>query len=93
MKKDCGMFFAILLLLIASGLTSCTDQSKVSVQIKGFAFQPASITVPPGTTVTWINLDSVSHNVTADDNSFNSGHIGGNGGKFDRIFPEHGTYK
>jgi len=93
MKKDYGMFLAILLLLMASGLTSCADQSKVTVQIKGFSFQPASITMSAGSTVTWINLDSVSHTVTADDKSFNSGPIGGNEGKFDRIFPEPGTYK
>lgn len=92
MKKDYGMFLAIFLLLMAAGLTSCADQSKVTVQIKGYSFQPASITVSAGSTVTWINLDIVSHTVTADDNSFNSGPIRSDG-KFDRIFPEPGTYK
>ena len=29
------------------------------------AFYPANVTVPKGTTVTWINIDFVSHTVTS----------------------------
>jgi plastocyanin len=36
------------------------------VEISGFAFNPETITVAAGTTVTWTNLDSVAHTVTAD---------------------------
>lgn len=42
---------------------------EVSVDIQGFAFQPASITVKKGTTVTWTNRDDARHDVTADDDS------------------------
>ena len=43
-------------------------------------FQPASLTVAPGTTVTWKNLDSVAHTVTSTSvpsgaKSFNSGNM------------------
>lgn len=34
-----------------------------SVNITGFAFQPSSLTVKAGTTVTWVNQDSVGHNI------------------------------
>src|SRR4051812_48845552 len=36
-----------------------------AVDIKGFAFNPATITVPKGTKVTWTNSDSASHTATA----------------------------
>ncbi|HEY3367538.1 MAG TPA: stalk domain-containing protein [Symbiobacteriaceae bacterium] len=34
------------------------------VQIKGFQFAPASLTVAPGTRVTWVDLDQREHTVT-----------------------------
>jgi len=34
------------------------------VEIRGFAFNPASITVRVGTTVTWTNADSTAHTAT-----------------------------
>ena len=40
--------------------------SEVSVNIKGFAFSPANLTVKAGTKVTWTNNDSVPHTVTSD---------------------------
>ncbi len=42
------------------------------VEIVDGAFEPAATTAPVGTTVTWINRDSVAHTVTADDGSFAS---------------------
>jgi len=36
---------------------------ETEVMIEGFAFQPATTTVAPGTTITWINQDSVAHTV------------------------------
>lgn len=44
-----------------------------AVEIKGFAFSPASITVKAGTQVTFTNRDSVGHTATADDASFDTG--------------------
>jgi len=34
------------------------------VKIQGHSFQPGTITVPVGTTVTWVNLDPDNHDVT-----------------------------
>lgn len=45
-----------------------TDQ----VAIQGFAFGPGTVTVKPGTTVTWTQQDEDQHTVTADDASFAS---------------------
>lgn len=56
--------------------TATTAPSKASsavrVTIDNFTYAPATITVAPGTTVTWTNRDDVPHTVTADDKSFNS---------------------
>ena len=47
-------------------------QSTTNVTIKNFSFSPSSITVVIGVnnTVTWTNMDAVTHTVTADDGSF-----------------------
>ena len=45
------------------------------VAIIDFAFQPASIPVAKGTTVTWTNTGGTAHTVTADDDSFDSGNL------------------
>jgi plastocyanin len=43
-----------------------------TVRIDDFKFDPASRTVKVGTEVTWINRDSATHTVTADNGSFES---------------------
>ena len=48
--------------------------SNVTVNIKNFVFDPATISVKPGTRITWVNNDSVPHTVTSDSGSLlNSG--------------------
>jgi glucose/arabinose dehydrogenase len=93
MNGKCSLIFVITLFSILSiGLKSSADQSQATVVITGFSFRPASSTVPAGATVTWINNDPVAHTVTADDGSFSSPEIDGNGGKFEHTFAEPGTY-
>ncbi len=44
------------------------------VRIDNFAFVPANLSVPTGTTVTWTNQDDVQHTVSSDDGTtFDSG--------------------
>lgn len=62
-----------------------------TVSIANMAFTPATITVSAGTKITWMNNDNITHTVTADDNSFDSGNIGG-GSSFSRTFSVAGTY-
>jgi plastocyanin len=61
------------------------------VDISGFAFDPATITIKVGQSVTWTNLDSAAHTVTADDNSWKSDNLD-QGGTFSRAFTTAGTY-
>jgi len=42
------------------------------VKIDNFCFAPQTLTVPVGTTVTWVNKDDVPHTVTSDDQHFRS---------------------
>jgi amicyanin len=63
----------------------------MAVKIANFAFDPANITVPVGTTVTWTNLDSVSHTVTSDTGVFESGTLSHNA-TFSYTFNSRGTF-
>lgn len=48
---------------------------EVAATIEGFAFDPGTIEVKVGTTITWTNNDSAPHTVTANDRSFDSGRM------------------
>ncbi|RQW79337.1 MAG: hypothetical protein EHM14_09010 [Methanothrix sp.] len=88
--------YLILLILSASvGFSGCVEKSPSqtnAVEIKNFSFQPSSIEISAGTTVTWINRDSAEHTITAKDGSFNSGNIK-TGGMFNHTFSNPGTYQ
>lgn len=62
-----------------------------AVQIENFAFTPATVTVPVGTTVTWTNHDEEPHNVTATDGSFHSPGMG-TGATYTYTFTTAGTF-
>lgn len=61
------------------------------VQIKNFAFVPAIVTVTPGTTVTWTNVDEDPHSVVANDKGFRSSALDTNG-KYSFTFTKAGDY-
>src|SRR4051794_34695134 len=61
------------------------------VHISNFRFGPATITVPAGTTVTWINDDEEPHTVTAADRSCLSPLLG-NGAHYVRTYAVPGEY-
>ena len=61
------------------------------VHVKNFAFDPTTVNVSVGTKVTWQFDDSISHNVTASDNSFTSNDLNG-GATFSFTFNKAGTY-
>lgn len=61
------------------------------VNIDGFAFAPATLTVAAGTTVTWTNRDEEPHTVAASDGSFHSPGMG-TGATYTHTFTDAGTY-
>lgn len=68
--------FALVLSLLAfvgSGLASEPPAEKAAkVKIDNFSFEPAVLTVAPGTKVTWVNADDVPHVVRSEDKTFKS---------------------
>jgi amicyanin len=40
---------------------------EAQVEIDNFAFKPMELTIPAGTTVTWVNKDDVPHTATSSD--------------------------
>lgn len=61
------------------------------VTIQNFSFNPGTITINKGDTVTWQNNDSFVHRVVADDNGFDLGDMAG-GGITSHMFSETGTF-
>ena len=62
-----------------------------AVMIENFAFAPASLTVPVGSTVTWTNGDEEPHTVAANDGSFHSPGLGAQG-TYSFTFRTPGTF-
>lgn len=61
------------------------------ITINNFKFDPASVTVKTGTTITWTNQDSTKHTVTSDDGSWTSAELS-TGATFSFTFDKAGTY-
>jgi halocyanin-like protein len=77
-----------------------TGSSEVTVEVGaqgnggGFAFDPPAVRVDSGTTVAWEwTGDGGSHNVSAEDGSFESETTDEDGHTFEQTFENSGTYK
>jgi plastocyanin len=100
MRREHGRIWMLGALLLAlsmtaftlgTGLDSVHAQGGTAVSIVDFAFQPASIEVPAGSTVTWTNAGAATHTATADDGTFDSGQLKP-GANFSQTFTTPGTY-
>src|SRR5258708_22669730 len=61
------------------------------VKIENFSFGRATLTVAPGTTVTWVNHDDIPHTVVSTDSVFKS-KVLDTDEKFSFTFTKTGTY-
>ncbi len=61
------------------------------VEIKNYEFLPAALTVPAGTTITWINRDDEPHTATSSEKVFASPGLDA-GETFSYTFSAPGTY-
>lgn len=105
MKARYFMFIlAVISILILSGCTQKTQQNNQqvtpenkptsntaqSITIESFKFNPETVTIKKGSTVTWINKDSAPHTATSQ-NSFDSGTLS-KGQTFTFTFKQEGTF-
>ena len=77
---------------VPTGPTPGAPMTSSSVSAKDNVFDPATITVQPGTTVRWVNNGQHPHTVTARDGSFDSGNIAP-GGSFTHTFSTAGAVR
>ncbi len=91
----CLAVFALIGCAFAQPITGMTNQDQMpsnnTIIVQSASFQPDSLTVPAGTTVTWINRDIVRHTVTSTEGLFDSGRLE-SGGSFTYTFEEPGTF-
>ena len=102
MKKTFIMGLLVVLVVVSGcyGTKTATQPSTTqpattnTVEIKGFAFNPATITVTKGTTVKWTNNDNAPHTVTTTSApvDFDSG-TKNKGDTFTQAFDTAGTYE
>jgi len=90
-KKLAVVTIFLVLAAILAGACSSGGSSGNTVSISGYAFNPSSLNVSTGTTVTWTNNDSVTHTVTSDTNAFSSGDLNP-GQTYSYTFNQAGTF-
>jgi amicyanin len=96
------LIFTAIILLTACGSNAMATRAAnapavpvtggTNVTIANFAFSPADVTVKVGTTVTWTNKDTASHNVLAVDSSWGSTNLIKTGQTYSFTFTKAGTY-
>jgi plastocyanin len=80
----------------SSKIGAASTQQKTEtaeVKIDNFSFGPATVTVPVGTTITWVNRDDIPHTVVSSDDpkTFKS-KVLDTDEKFSFTFGKAGTY-
>jgi plastocyanin len=94
----------VLSLMLLFALSSCGETaapgstpaaastpSPVEVQILDFKFDPATVTVPVGTTVVWVNQGPTEHSATSKQGLWDS-HLLQKGASYQYTFTKPGTY-
>ena len=76
-------------LALACLLGATARAEEVMVKIENFTFNPPSLTIKPGTTVTWTNGDDIPHSVVETGKQFHSPPLD-SGEKFSMVFNNAG---
>lgn len=72
--------------------TAAETAKSGEVTIDNFSFTPVTLSVAPGTTVTWVNKDDVPHTIVSTDDKFKSQALDTDE-KFSFTFSNPGTYE
>jgi plastocyanin len=86
-----ALMLIVLALFASPSPSPAAPPASRTVLIENYAFIPATLTIAPGTQVTWTNKDDDPHTVTADDGSFDSKGLG-QGDEFRHTFTKAGRY-
>ncbi|MBN3761830.1 cupredoxin family copper-binding protein [Burkholderia sp. Ac-20365] len=94
LKRACAVSIGrwILIAALTSGFNVAHAQDANAVVIKNFMFEPMSLTVKAGSTVTWKNLDGEPHTVVNDAGVFHSAALDEND-TYQYKFDKPGVYK
>lgn len=76
----------------ATSSSSTPAQGTMKVAIQNYKFAPSTLTVSPGTTVTWTNEDSDAHTVTSKNGAFTQSNTLHKGDSFSFKFTKKGSY-
>jgi len=91
-----SLFLLIITTILISGCTlqtpSSTTNQTNTIMIKNFAFNPSTLTVKVGTTVTWTNEDSTPHQLISDSGNEISSQSLSNGQTYSHAFNTAGTF-
>ena len=93
--RNTSPFIAILVLatlpaLAAPSASAATPQT-VTIEIRGMQYAQKTLTVAPGTTVTWVNKDEMPHTVTDRGRIFRSAALD-TGDSFSHTFTKPGEF-
>lgn len=69
------------------------EGAAAEVEIVGSMFVPSEVTVGPGTTVTWVNREAITHTVTGDELAFEDSGVLDLDEGFSQTFDEPGVYR
>jgi plastocyanin len=59
--------------VMRGGISRAASMTDTAIVIKDFSFEPTTLNIAAGHTVTWTNRDDEPHNVTSDTGLFRSG--------------------
>jgi plastocyanin len=82
---------AVLLATVVRAAMPTLGTGGTTVRIRDMHFQPSTVTIKVGQSVTWTNADDRDHTVNAVDNSFKSGNLK-NGASFTHRFEQAGSF-
>jgi plastocyanin len=93
LSRTFGGLFAVFAITAELSLPAHADETSATIHIQNSAFIPAKITIPAGTTITWINDgEDMGHNVVSTSNAFES-KLFGTGQHYSFTFTAPGTYE
>lgn len=85
------LFHLVLAAFALAGVPAAHAANFTINATSSLTFSPSNLTIQIGDSVTWMNVSSLSHNVTADDGSFRNGDPSTSAWTFTRTFTAAGT--